>query len=93
MSEIFSFAAFAANLFVTFAAAIAFFDATRRPPQAFDVIGRGTKLVWLVGMGAATFIVFWFGMLSLLGIVSTVATIVYHVDQKPKLNEVMRPRY
>ena len=93
MSEIFSFAAIAANLLVTFAAAIAFFDATRRPAQAFEVIGRGSKIAWLVGLGAGTFIVFWFGMFSLLGLISTIAIIVYHVDQKPKLNEVMRPRY
>jgi predicted PurR-regulated permease PerM len=82
----------ATNIFVTFAAAIAFFDATRRPAQAFEIIGRGSRAIWMIGLALGSVIVFFIGMLSLPGIVATVATIVYHVDQKPKLNEIMRSR-
>ena len=83
---------FAARVFVTFAAAIAFFDATRRPAQAFEIIGRGSRAIWMIGLALGSVIVFFIGMLSLPGLVATVATIVYHVDQKPKLNEIMRSR-
>jgi hypothetical protein len=91
--QIVNFIAGIINLAVVFAAAVAFFDAARHSTQAFDAIGRGSKVVWMIGLGFAAFIVFVSGMLSLLGIIATVAVIVYHVDQKPKLIDIVRPRW
>lgn len=84
---------FAVTLAVVFAAAVAFFDALRHSSQAFDAVGRGSKPAWLIGMAIATIAVFIYGMTSLPGIIATIATIVYHVDQKPKLIEIVRPRW
>ena len=80
--------AFVVNLLVVFAGAVAFFDSFRRPAQAFDIVGRGSRTVWLVGLALGTFVAFWWGMLSMFGLISTIAIIVYHVDQKVRLNEI-----
>lgn len=84
---------FAVTLAVVFAAAVAFFDALRHSAQAFEAVGRGSKVIWLFGLGIATFGVFMYGMTSLPGLIATVGTIFYHVDQKPKLIEIVRPRW
>ena len=89
--QIISFIANIINLAVVFAAAVAFFDAARHSTQAFEAVGRGIKVVWMIGLGFAAFIVFAAGMLSLPGIIATVGVIVYHVDQKPKLIDIVRP--
>lgn len=83
----------AVTLAVVFAAAVAFFDALRHSTQAFDAVGRGSKAAWLIGMAIATIAVFFYGMTSLPGLFATIGTIVYHVDQKPKLIEIVRPRW
>ncbi len=90
---IISFLVFATTLFAVFAAAVGFFDAARRPNAAFEFIGRGPKVAWMVGLALASFIMFWNGLFGILGVISVIGTIVYHVDQKPKLAEVMRPKY
>ncbi len=81
------------NLVVVAFGAIGFFDAMRQNPQAFDIYGRGSKNAWLIGLAASAFVVFWFSMYSLFGIIGTVAIVVYQVDIKPNLNEINRPRY
>jgi len=69
------------------------FDAAKRREDAFEVVGRGSKTAWLIGLAVATVIVVYFGMLSLFGIFCTVGIIVYHVDQKPKLIDAATPRW
>ena len=81
------------NLAVVVTAAVAFFNASRHSTQAFEAVGRGSKVIWLVGLGFATVAVFIYGMTSLPGLLATVGAIVYHVDQKPKLIEIVRPRW
>lgn len=76
------------TLVVVFAAAIAFFDALRRTEGAFEMVGRGPRSAWLIGMGLSAFAVFFMGIASMFGLIGTVATVLYHVDQKPKLNGV-----
>ncbi|MEY4348206.1 MAG: hypothetical protein RIS43_625 [Actinomycetota bacterium] len=90
---IISFLVFATTLFAVFAAAVGFFDAARRPSAAFEFIGRGTKAMWMGGLAVACLIMFARGLFGIFGIISLIGTIVYHVDQKPKLAEVMRPKY
>jgi uncharacterized membrane protein len=90
---IISFLLFATTLFAVIAAAVGFFDAASRPAAAFEFIGRGPKAVWMAGLALASFIMFWKGLFGIFGVISVVGTVVYHVDQKPKLAEVMRPKY
>jgi hypothetical protein len=81
------------NLIVVAFGAIGFFDALRQNPQAFDVYGRGSRVAWLVGLAAATAVVFMMSMYSMFGIIATIAIVVYQVDLKPNLREINRPRY
>jgi len=81
------------SLALTFGAAIAFFDASRRSSQAFQAVGRGTRGAWMIGMAASAVIIFFKGPVTLFGLIATVATIVYHVDQKPKLIDIITPRW
>lgn len=81
------------TLLVVFAAMVGFFDAVRRSDQAFEAVGRGPKIAWLIGLLLSAIVVFFGGMMSMFGIIATIATVVYHVDQKPKLIEVQRPRW
>lgn len=83
----------AINIGLAFAGMVGFFDAMRRSDEAFAAVGRGPKVAWLIGLLAASLVVFLQGMASLLGIIGTVAIIVYHVDQKPKLKEITQPRW
>ena len=85
--------ALAINLVVAFSGMVAFFDALRRPDDAFAVVGRGPKVAWLVGMFLSAAFVFFTGMLTLLGLIGTVAIVVYHIDQRPKLQEASTPRW
>lgn len=81
------------TMLVVFAAMVGFFDAIRRSDDAFAAVGRGPKIAWLIGLLASALVVWFGGMMSMLGIIATIATVVYHVDQKPKLIEVQRPRW
>lgn len=81
------------TLIVVFAAMVGFFDAVRRSDEAFAAVGRGPKIAWLIGLLLSAIVVFFGGMMSFFGIIATIATVVYHVDQKPKLIEVQRPRW
>ena len=89
--QIISFLANIINLAVVFAAAVAFFDAVRHSNEAFAAVDRGSKIVWMIGLAFAAVVIFVSGMISFLGIIATVGVIVYHVDQKPKLIEIVRP--
>lgn len=85
--------ALAINLVVAFSGMVGFFDAVRRPEDAFTVVGRGPKIAWLVGLFLSAAFVFFTGMMSLLGLIGTVAIVVYHIDQRPKLQEASTPRW
>ncbi|MEN9711368.1 MAG: hypothetical protein RL441_1360 [Actinomycetota bacterium] len=83
----------AVQLLVVFSGMVGFFDALRRGDDAFAAVGRGSKMGWLIGLLAASLAVFLQGMASLFGLIGTVAIVVYHVDQKPKLKDVIQPRW
>ena len=46
-----------------------------------------------VRMGPAYFPTWLGGLLTLLGLIGTVAIVVYHIDQRPKLQEASTPRW
>lgn len=80
------FLTMAINLVAVVFAAIGFFDAMRRTDAEFEMVGRGQKVAWLIGLALSAGVLFFNGMFSFFGIFATVATIVYHVELKPKLN-------
>lgn len=62
-------------------------DAALRPAPAFVAAGKLTKPIWLAILGAALL----FGLLgafNLLGLVGTVAAIVYLVDVRPAVRDL-----
>jgi hypothetical protein len=61
-------------------------DAALRPKQAFEVVGKQTKVIWLAILGV-TFLVnlVVFNPLMILNVIGDVAAIVYLVDVRPAL--------
>lgn len=62
-------------------------DAATRPKQAFEVAGKLNKVAWVAILAAAV-LLGGTSVLSLLGLVSLVAAIVYLVDVRPAVSEV-----
>lgn len=74
---------------------LALVDAATRKSEAYDAVGRQTKQFWLIvlGLGVLAQIVFpalGGGILSILGLAGIIAAIVYLVDVRKRLIEVMR---
>jgi predicted membrane metal-binding protein len=68
----------------------AFIDCLRQPAQAFPAIGRQTKVLWLVFTGLAALT----GLLpnltlSIFGLAGAIAALIYLLDIRPKINEIM----
>ncbi|MGA0857239.1 MAG: DUF2516 family protein [Candidatus Nanopelagicales bacterium] len=76
------------NLAVAFMALVGFFDALRRRSAAFDFIGKGSRTAWLIGLGLAAPVVFLGGIFHIMGVIATIATIVYHVEIRQRLMEL-----
>lgn len=76
------------NLAVSFMALVGFFDAIRRRSEAFDFIGKGSRTAWLIGLGLSAIIVFAGGIFHIMGVIATIATIVYHVEIRQRLMEL-----
>jgi len=76
------------KLAVAFMALVGFFDALRRRSEAFDFIGKGSKTAWLIGLGLAAPVVFLGGIFHIMGVIATIATIVYHVEIRQRLMEL-----
>ena len=69
-------------------------DCARRPAQAFPAIDRKSKTRWLALTGAAlgTGLIFR-NPFGIFGIAGAVATLIYLFDVRPKLIEIMKPRW
>ncbi|MFM8156383.1 MAG: DUF2516 family protein [Actinomycetes bacterium] len=69
-------------------------DCARRPAQAFPAIDRKSKTLWLALTGAAlgTGLLFR-NPFGIFGIAGAVATLVYLFDVRPKIIEIMKPRW
>jgi len=63
-------------------------DAAIRRSDAFVAAGKASKPIWLVITGVATAALFFFGVVSLLGIPAVVALLVYLVDVRPAVRAV-----
>ena len=71
-------------------AAWAFVDALTRPADAFVATGKLTKPGWLGIVALAAAIIWFFGLMSFLGLPATIAAIVYLVDVRPAVRGLPR---
>jgi hypothetical protein len=71
-------------------AAWAVVDALVRPAPAFVAAGKLTKPAWLGITGVAAVVVYFFGLLSFLGLPAVVAAVVYLVDVRPAVRGLRR---
>ncbi len=70
----------------------AFVDCLRRPVAAFVAYGKLTKPAWLAITGISAFLELISGSpLGILGLLGTVASIVYLVDVKPAVSGAANP--
>lgn len=72
----------------------ALIDCARRPAQAFPAIDRKSKTLWLALTGAAlgTGLIF-HNPIGIFGIAGAVIALVYLFDVRPKIIEIMKPRW
>lgn len=68
----------------------AFIDALVRPAPGFVAAGKLTKPAWLAITGLATVVVYFFGLMSFLGLPAIVASVVYLVDVRPAVRGLRR---
>ena len=71
-------------------AAWALVDAVVRPAPAFVAAGKLTKPAWLAITAIAAVVVYFFGLLSFLGLPAIVAAVVYLVDVRPAVRGLRR---
>lgn len=72
---------------------IGLIHAVRTRPDAYAATGKQSKKFWLIVLGVGLVLTLTIGGgLGLVGIASTVAGIVYLVDVKPAIDEILRRR-
>ena len=70
---------------------ISLFHAIRTRPDAYTATGKQSKNFWLIVLGVALVLTLTIGGgLGIIGIAATVAGIVYLVDVKPAIDEILR---
>ena len=69
-------------------AAWAFIDCALRPARAFPAVDRQTKTAWLIFLGIAAIVQYFWGTLSLLGIAAIIVSVYYLVDVRAKVAQV-----
>lgn len=76
-------------------AAFALVHAIRQREDAFTAAGKLTKPIWVGILAASVLFLFLFGPIGFfgVGIAAVVATAVYMVDVRPKVDEIQRPRW
>jgi len=68
----------------------AFIDALVRPAAGFVAAGKLTKPGWVAITGLAVVVVYFFGLMSFLGLPAIIAAIVYLVDVRPAVRGLRR---
>ena len=68
----------------------AFVDALIRPAAGFVAAGKLTKPGWAAITGLAIAVVYFFGVISFLGLPAIVAAVVYLVDVRPAVRGLRR---
>ena len=71
--------------------AVSLFHVIRTRPDAYTATGKQSKKFWLIVLGVALVLTLTIGGgLGIIGIAATVAGIVYLVDVKPAIDEILR---
>ncbi|MEI2730257.1 MAG: DUF2516 family protein [Candidatus Nanopelagicales bacterium] len=83
-------AMFVVNLLVLVLAVWALIDCAFRPAAAFPAIERQTKMAWLAFLAIATVVIYFFGGISLIGMIGVVVSVYYLVDVRSKVLELTR---
>lgn len=81
---------------VTIAFAVfALVHAIRQREDAFTAAGKLTKPIWIGILVASLLFLFLFGPIGFFGVglAAVVATLVYLVDVRPKVEDIQRPRW
>jgi len=65
-------------------------DSAFRKPAAFPAVDRQTKQAWLIINGLCVVVLFWFGVVSFLGLPAVAVAIYYLVDVRPKVASITR---
>jgi hypothetical protein len=68
----------------------AFVDALVRPAPAFVAAGKLTKPGWAAITGIAGLVIYYFGVMSFLGLPAVIAAVVYLVDVRPAVRGLRR---
>jgi hypothetical protein len=65
-------------------------DSAFRKPAAFPAVDRQSKQAWLIINGLCVVVLFWFGVVSFLGLPAVAVAIYYLVDVRPKVASITR---
>jgi hypothetical protein len=85
-----SFVLLALTVVAGVAAAVSLVHAAIQRPDAFPAVDRQSKVIWVSILAAATVFIWLFGAIGLLGIAGVVATLVYLVDVRPRVDSIQR---
>lgn len=78
------------NLLILGLSLWALIDCILRPSAAFPAVDRQTKVAWIAFLAIGTVLVFWFGGISLLGMLGVIVAVYYLVDVRTKVLEITR---
>lgn len=70
------------------ASLIAFIHAAVQRSDAFPAVGKQTKLLWVGILAVATLVIWLSSVVGFLGLIGVVATLVYLVDVRPRVDEI-----
>lgn len=81
---------FLVNLLILGIGVWALIDCIIRPSAAFPAVERQTKVAWIAFLAIGALLIFWFGGISLLGMLGVVLAVYYLVDVRSKVVEITR---
>lgn len=75
------------------AALLALVHAATQRPDAFPAVDRQSKVVWVSILVVGSLFIWFFGLLSFLGIIGIVAVLIYLVDVRPRVDSIQNRRW
>lgn len=75
------------------AALLALVHAAVQRPDAFPAVDRQSKVIWVAILVVGSLFIWFFGLLSFLGIIGIVAVLIYLVDVRPRVDSIQNKRW
>ncbi|WP_299573413.1 DUF2516 family protein [uncultured Williamsia sp.] len=75
------------------AALLALVHAATQRPDAFPAVDRQSKVIWVSILVVGALFIWFFGLLSFLGIIGIVAVLIYLVDVRPRVDSIQNKRW